>query len=61
VPQQVAHSDREKMAQINREFTVSDALQITGGATVVPEPGTILLFGTGLFGVASAIRRRVPR
>jgi len=40
---------------------VSDALQITGGATVVPEPGTRLLFGTGLFGVASAIRRRVPR
>ena len=50
-------------------FTVSN-LAITGGqgpvaltgtvtgATSVPEPGTILLLGTGLAGVAARLRKR---
>jgi hypothetical protein len=29
------------------------------GTTVVPEPGTLALFGTGLLGIAAIIRRRL--
>jgi len=39
----------------------SDELQVTGGATIAPEPGAMMLFGTGLIGVAGAIRRRFMR
>lgn len=30
-------------------------------APQIPEPGTLVLFGTGLFGVAAAVRRRMKR
>lgn len=42
----------------------SDELQVTGGAHIVPgvpEPGTMMLFGSGLFGLAGTIRRKFLR
>jgi hypothetical protein len=40
-------------------FTTSAAIQSGNMAVVVPEPGTLALFGTGLIGVAGFIRRRL--
>ena len=36
----------------------SDQLQVTGGATIVPEPGTMALLGTGLLGFGLRRRRK---
>lgn len=36
-----------------------DNLTINGGAPGVPEPGTLVLFGTGLLGIAGALRRKL--
>lgn len=48
-------------------FTLTDnyvaitTLTIGGGAPAVPEPSSILLFGTGLLGAAGALRRKFAR
>ncbi len=39
-------------------FTANGTGEIVGQATAVPEPATLLLFGSGLLGLASARRRR---
>ena len=41
----------------SNHFQASLAI-INNGATVVPEPATIALFGSGLFGLGGLIKRR---
>jgi hypothetical protein len=43
------------------DFMILDNLQIGQSAAAVPEPGTLLLLGTGLAAVAVGARRRVKK
>lgn len=37
------------------------SVTVTGGSTPTPEPGTLLLCGSGLLGLAAGFRRRISR
>ena len=39
-------------------FTLDDA-QFTGSINTVPEPGTLLIFGSGILGVVGVLRRKI--
>ena len=41
--------------------TCSDAFDISGSQRTIPEPGSLLLFGSGLLGLGGVIRRRLGR
>jgi hypothetical protein len=34
---------------------------VTTGVTVIPEPGTLALMGTGILGIGAGIRRKLPK
>jgi hypothetical protein len=53
------HLDRDGSG----DFLAFDWFELTGdtGTTVTPEPTTLTLFGTGILGIAAAIRRRLHR
>ena len=40
-------------------ITANSASGITGGTSVVPEPGSLTLMGTGLLGLAAQLRRKL--
>ncbi len=40
-------------------FTPSNSLDIATSAQVIPEPTSVLLFGSGILGIAAALRRKV--
>jgi hypothetical protein len=42
-------------------FIGNGIVQVTQTTSVAPEPATLLLFGTGLLGLAGAVRRRVRK
>ena len=37
----------------------SETFQILGGGGTTPEPGSIMLFGTGILGLAGVLRRKL--
>jgi hypothetical protein len=39
-------------------FTLDDA-QFTGSVNSIPEPGTLLMFGSGIIGLAGTLRRKI--
>ena len=41
------------------QFVVTPAAAATGGTGVTPEPSTLVLFGTGILGLAGAARRKL--
>jgi len=41
------------------DFVAFDWVQLTGTGTSVPEPGTLVMLGTGILGLAGALRRKL--
>jgi len=46
---------------IGGDTTSTDSIVTSGAITAVPEPSSLTLFGSGLFGIGSLIRRKIRR